>query len=62
MKIDESLLMSSLLAKVPYNLDKQYRVFLTDREELGQKDLQIISLSDDLQTLAAASLKVISKP
>ena len=43
-KIDESVLMRSLLCKIPYSFDKQYREFLVERENERQKDLQILSL------------------
>ena len=51
-KIDESVLMRSLLAKVPYSFDKQYREFLSEKEIERKKDLQILSLTRDIQTLS----------
>ena len=51
-KVDEALLLRSLICKVPYSFDKQYREYLEEREGERQKDLQILTLSLELQTMS----------
>ena len=52
-KVDEALLLRSLICKVPYSFDKQYREYLEEREGERQKDLQILTLSLELQTMSS---------
>ena len=52
-KVDEALLLRSLISKVPYSFDKQYREYLEEREGERQKDLQILTLSLELQTMSS---------
>ena len=51
-KIDESVLMRSLLSKVPYSFDKQYRDYLVEKELERKKDIQILSLTRELQAIS----------
>ena len=51
----ETLLLNTLLSKIPYGMDKQYRIFLIEREEQRLKDMQLACLSDDLKAIALAS-------
>ena len=51
-KIDESVLMRSLLSKVPYSFDKQYRDYLAEKELERKKDIQILSLTRELQAIS----------
>ena len=43
----------SLLNKVPYTYDKQYREFLAEKELERQKDSTIVSLTRDIQALSS---------
>ena len=52
-KVDEAILMRSLLNKVPYTYDKQYREFLAEKELERQKDITIVSLTRDIQALSS---------
>ena len=54
-KVDEAILMRSLLNKVPYTYDKQYREFLAEKELERQKDITIVSLTRDIQALSSIS-------
>ena len=52
--VDKSVLMLSLMEKVPFNFDKAYRDYLLEQETQRQKDLQIVSLTRDIQALSNA--------
>lgn len=52
LKVDESVLMRSLLCKVPYAFDKQYREYIAEKELERKKYMQIQSLVLDLQAMS----------